>query len=215
MFSFFTQLVRPASGQEADAPLSQPADLDSLPDFAQAVVEKLQTETVQLTSGPGVALFKGVFCSFLDTVPEYLYGLTPSQRSDRYQPSQERVLVLLDYLENLCEVSPCHLPTPSTCPSPTALLLNLWGVAFISRRDLVGEGWAPSIPLVELVVILTLDVSTHVNDTNYGICPQTLKCRINSSNNTTPANERGFLQPPFMGTLLERGRYQEVYERVY
>jgi hypothetical protein len=103
MLSYLTNLVRPVSPwslevEESSPP--QPADLDSLPGFAQAVAQKLQSEAAQLTPGPGapgVALFKGVFCSFLESVPEYLNGLP-------HRSHQNRLLTLLDCLEALCQV---------------------------------------------------------------------------------------------------------------
>ena len=107
MFNFLTQLVRPISPRQVvDLPPPPPADLDSLSDFAQAVAEKLHTEAGQLPSGPGIPLFRGAIPSFLDTVPEYLSRLPPNQWT--YHPSQERLLVLLDCLEDLCQVRPRH-----------------------------------------------------------------------------------------------------------
>lgn len=103
MLNYLTNLVRPVSPwslkvEKLSPP--QPADLDSIPGFTQAVAQKLQSEAAQLKSGPGtpgVALFKGVFCSFLQSVPEYLDGLP-------HRSHQNRLLTLLDCLEALCQV---------------------------------------------------------------------------------------------------------------
>jgi len=80
-----------------EASLHQPAYLDSLPEFARAIAQKLQSEANQLTSGLGVKVFKGLFCSHLYSVPEYLNG--PPHRSQ-----QNRLLTLLNCLEALCQV---------------------------------------------------------------------------------------------------------------